>query len=154
MVELTRRKHSVGQNAYHMIWKPKYNLKIFRHQFPREVCYSAITVAAKKHNIEIYELKVMPDHVHCFAGLPPTMTISKAFQYLKGGSARLFFKRCTVWRAFCSSDGKIQPHLWSPGKFFRSVGNVTADVIENYIAHSQGGWDFSYLEQKDLSSFR
>ncbi|HDP73639.1 MAG TPA: hypothetical protein ENN46_01635, partial [Candidatus Woesearchaeota archaeon] len=29
-------------------------------------------------------------------------------------------------------------HLWSPGKFFRSVGNVSADVIQNYIKHSQG----------------
>ncbi|MCK4444260.1 MAG: transposase [Thermoplasmata archaeon] len=29
-------------------------------------------------------------------------------------------------------------HLWSRGKFFRSVGSVTADVIEHYILESQG----------------
>ncbi|MFQ6128849.1 MAG: transposase, partial [Thermoplasmata archaeon] len=30
-------------------------------------------------------------------------------------------------------------HLWSRGKFFRSVGSVTADVIEHYILESRGG---------------
>jgi putative transposase len=28
--------------------------------------------------------------------------------------------------------------LWSSGKFFRSVGNVTADTIAHYIKESQG----------------
>jgi len=28
--------------------------------------------------------------------------------------------------------------LWSSGKFFRSVGNVTADTIKHYIEESQG----------------
>jgi len=28
--------------------------------------------------------------------------------------------------------------LWSSGKFFRSVGNVTADTIQHYIKESQG----------------
>ncbi|HWQ19671.1 MAG TPA: transposase, partial [Methanotrichaceae archaeon] len=29
-------------------------------------------------------------------------------------------------------------NLWSSGKFFRSVGNVTADTIKHYIEESQG----------------
>ena len=29
-------------------------------------------------------------------------------------------------------------NLWSSGKFFRSVGNVTADTIKHYIKESQG----------------
>jgi|TARA_Y100000310_G_C20686121_1_gene819114 putative transposase len=152
MVELTHRKHSVGQNAYHLIWKPKYNIKVFQHSFPREVCEQAIKEAAKRHKITIFELKVLPDHIHVFAEIPPTMSVSKALQLLKGYSARYFFKRCTVWRAFFSCDGQKQPHLWSPGKFFRSVGNVTADVIENYIAHSQGKYDFSFSRQQQLLS--
>ncbi len=28
--------------------------------------------------------------------------------------------------------------LWSAGKFFRSVGSVTADTVEYYIKESQG----------------
>ncbi|KUG17970.1 mobile element protein [hydrocarbon metagenome] len=29
-------------------------------------------------------------------------------------------------------------NLWSGGKFFRSVGNVTADTTKHYIKESQG----------------
>jgi len=43
--------------------------------------------------------------------------------------------------------------LWSEGKFYRSVGNTTADVVKHYIACSQGDWsnvlrvsEFSDLE--------
>jgi len=153
MVKLTHRKHSVGQNAYHLVWKPKYNIPVFEKKYPRDVCEAAIICAAKRHGIQIYELKVMPDHIHLFVEVPPTMHVSKALQLLKGCSARQFFKFCTKWKAMYSSDGKKQAHLWSPGKFFRSVGSVSADVIQNYIAHSQESWDFTYLEQKRLDSY-
>jgi REP element-mobilizing transposase RayT len=28
-------------------------------------------------------------------------------------------------------------HFWSPGKFFRSVGNTTSEAVEHYISSSQ-----------------
>ena len=34
----------------------------------------------------------MPDHVHLTAGLPADMSLSKALQLLKGGSAKLFLR--------------------------------------------------------------
>ncbi len=33
----------------------------------------------------------------------------------------------------------MKGHLWSRGKFFRSVGAVTDEVIEHYILESRGG---------------
>jgi putative transposase len=153
MVELEHNKHSVGQSAYHFVFRPKYNIKIFRNPWVRDVCDAAIRQAALNHGISIFELKVMPDHVHIFVGLPPTLSVSKAFQLLKGASARRILQRCKIWRTFLS-EGKIKPHLWSPGKFFRSVGCVTADVVQNYIANSNQ-WDFSYLDraQKRLEGY-
>jgi len=120
---------------------------------PRKIAEQAIREVALKYKIEIIELRVMPDHVHCFVHIPATISISSALQVLKSGSARLIFKRCTKWRAFFSLDGKRKPHLWSPGKFFRSVGSVTAEVIEEYIKYSQEEWNFDFkdLKQKTLS---
>jgi len=154
MVELEHNKHSVGQSAYHLVFRPKYNIKIFRNHWVRDVCDAAIRQAALNHDMTIFELKVMPDHVHIFVGLPPTLSVSKAFQLLKGSSARCILQRCSIWRAFLSNDGKRKPHLWSPGKFFRSVGCVTAEVVQNYIANSNQ-WDFSYLDraQKRLGGY-
>jgi putative transposase len=151
--ELKHTRHAVGQSAYHFVWRPKYNVSVFASWFPKKVCEGAIKQVANKWKIEIIELKVMPDHVHCFANVPSTISVSMALQVLKGGSARIIFKRCTKWRAFFSRDGKRQPHLWSPGKFFRSVGSVTAETIEAYIKYSQEEWNFDFkdLKQQQLS---
>ena len=151
-MELKHTRHAVGQSAYHFVWRPKYNVRVFEHHYPREICEGAIRSAALKWKIEIIELKVMPDHVHCFAELPTTISVSFALQILKGSSAREVLKKCTKWRAFFSLNGKRKPHLWSPGKFFRSVGAVTADVIEGYIKHSQE-WNFDFEEQKQERRF-
>lgn len=154
-MELNHTKHAVGQSAYHLVWRPKYNVKVFLQEFPRKVAETAIKEVAEKYNIKIIELKVMPDHVHCFVEIPSTISISFALQILKGGSARIIFQKCTKWRAFFSYDGKRKPHLWSPGKFFRSVGNVTAEVVENYVKYSQEEWNFNFNDgkQQTLKSF-
>jgi len=144
MVELTYNKHSVGQSAYHFVWKPKYNRSIFRDAYSKKVCEDALKFVAKKYNFKIYEMQVMPDHIHLFVEIPNSISISKAFQLFKGISARIFFQKCTKWKAQLSYDGRKKPCLWSPGKFYRSVGNVRADVIQNYIAQSNR-WDFDYL---------
>ena len=150
MVELYHKKHSVGQCAYHLVWKPKYNVKVFTHPWVRELCEDSLKKTAEVYGFEIYELQVMPDHVHLFVELLPTVSVSKALQLFKGRSARDIFKRCNKWYNFFKEGHKIA-HLWSPGKFFRSVGNVSADVIENYIKFSQGKWDLNFLgEQKTL----
>ncbi len=146
MVELEHNRHSVGQSAYHLVFRPKYNLKVFRSSWVRDICDAALREAASKYGMTIYELKVMQDHVHIFVGIPPTISVSRAFQVLKGISARRIMQRCKIWKMFLSFDGKKEPHLWSPGKFFRSVGNVSADVVQNYIANSNR-WDFGYLDR-------
>ena len=134
-MQLKLNRHSFGQSAYHLVWRPKYNMKVFRHSDPRIVCEQAILSIAKRHSIEVYEIKVMEDHIHIFVEIPPTLSVSKVFQILKGGSSRIFFMACNKWKeVYCR--GNKEPHLWSSAKFYRSVGNVTAEVIQDYIAHS------------------
>jgi len=149
--DLKRSKHSVGQNAYHLVWKTKYAVALFKSQAYRKVCEGAIHQVALNYHFRIYELQVMPDHVHLFVELPPTMTVSKAFQLFKGVSSRMLRRQFSYLRGY--------KHLWSPGKFFRSVGNVTVDVIQNYIKYSQGSYHIpdnklpAYYHQKHLNAF-
>ena len=115
----------------------------------RKIAEESILKVAEKWQIKINELKVMPDHVHCFAEVPVTMSVSFALQILKGGSARLILKICSRWRKILG-DGHKKPHLWSPGKFYRSVGAVNAETIEKYIQHSQKEWNFDFKNQQKL----
>jgi len=148
---LKHKNHSVGQNCYHLVWKTKYSYPIFKSNAYRKLCEGALRQVALNYNFYIYELQVMPDHIHLFVDLPSTMPVSKALQLFKGISSRMLRRRYSYLRSYDS--------LWSPGKFFRSVGNVTADVINNYIKYSQGSWSLpdsklpSYYHQKHLSAF-
>ena len=147
-MSLTNFNHSVGQNAYHLVWKPKHAKPVFAYEPLRRSCENALKQIAEKHSFEIYELQVMPDHVHMFVEIPPTMSISKALQLFKVGSAYNLFRRHPSLRQFKNFR---KCHFWSPGKFFRSVGNVTAETIQHYISQSQGGWKFT--QQKKVTSF-
>jgi len=129
--------HGVGQNAYHLVWKPKYAKDPFKFVGLRADCERFLREIAEQYKFIIYELVIEPDHVHLFVEIKPTMSVSKALQLFKGiSSYKLFRKHPWLRRHFRKG------HFWSPGKFFRSVGNVTTDVIRSYINDSHHGWNF------------
>ena len=131
-MDLRSSKHSFGQNAFHFVWKPKYARDPFKFELVRIDCELFIREAAQRHGFEIYELHVGVDHIHLFVEMPATMSVSKALQLFKGYSAfKLFRKHPWLKRHFRMG------HFWSPGKFFRSVGNTTSEAVQHYIASSQ-----------------
>ena len=145
MKGLVSHSHGVGQNVFHLVCarracpkaKPKYAMDPFKFALVRKHCEQFLREIALLHGMVIFELQVEADHIHLFVGLPPTMSVSRALQLLKGGSAyRLFRQHPWLRRHFRKG------HFWSPGKFFRTVGNVTADVIAAYISDSHHGWNF------------
>lgn len=73
----------------------------------------------------------MEDHVHLFLSMKPTQDISSLIQSLKGISSKHLREMYPELKGYGSK-------LWSAGKFFRSVGSVTADTVEYYIKESQG----------------
>lgn len=146
MKGLNKFKHGVGQNCYHLVWKPKYCKDPFKFQIVRDHCEQFLREIAETYHCEIYELQVEPDHVHMFVNIPPNMSVSKALQLFKGGSSYKLFRQHPWLRKHFKTG-----HFWSPGKFFRSVGNVTAEVIAAYINDSHHGWN--YQQQKKITSF-
>jgi len=87
--KLRHRSHSVGQNAFHLVWKPKYSSSFLRFKEVNKVCIGSIRFVALKYGMEIYELQVMPDHIHLFVELPPSISVSKSLQLFKGISSRI-----------------------------------------------------------------
>ena len=82
----------------------------------------------------LLELEMMPDHMRCFAQVPPTLGFSGELQRLTGYSARMLFKHSPRLRSrFCTG------HLLSPGKFYRRLGSVTDEEVRHYIASSNRG---------------
>jgi len=154
MEGLKRNNHSVGQNCFHLVWKVKYSYTVLARLSLRCCVEGIIRLISRKNGWEIFELKVMPDHVHLFISFPPTVSPAYVFAVLKAKTAGALFRNFSWLRKHFRKG-----HFWSLGKFFRSVGNVTYDVIQNYIRYSQGSWKTnfsnlpSYYQQRKLSTF-
>ena len=76
----------------------------------------------------IIVLSVMPDHIHVVVAIPPTMSVSRAFHLLKGASSHELFKRNPNFRKRYQRG-----HFWSPGKFYRSIGDADVDAVIQYV---------------------
>ena len=114
---------------------------MFRREENKNLCEEILHDVAKRHRITVTELSVMPDHIHMVVELPTTMSISQAFHLLKGASARELFKQIPVFRARYPRG-----HFWSPGKFYRTVGDADAETVIKYVHDHR-------LQQTSLNGF-
>jgi putative transposase len=105
---------------------------MFRQEENKNLCEKILREIADRHNISITELSVMPDHIHAVVGIPATMSISQVFHLLKGASSRELFKHKPSFRRRYSKG-----HFWSPGKFYRTVGDADAETVINYVREHQ-----------------
>jgi putative transposase len=111
---------------------PKYRRAIFANERIRESCKAVFEEIVPQYGCGLRAIEIMPDHVHLFIETKPTISLSTLFHRLKGRSAYILFRRCPEIK-----EKLWGGHLWSRGKFFRSVGEVTAETIKRYIEESQ-----------------
>ena len=132
-VELRHDNHKVGINFWHMNWQTKYRYNMFAKFKYKNLCEASIRKAAKRHNIKIHILRVMPDHLHIMVTLPKGMSDVKALQLLKGGSAHTFFKNHPKARLRYPKG-----HLWSRGGSAVTVGyNQISDTVKYIMEQEQ-----------------
>ena len=139
-MELNSINHGYGQNTYHLVFVPKCRFKYFSYPGIRKLCEDTIHEVALKYNFKVIELEIQPDHMHLFVGFPPNYSVSKVVQLFKGTTAYRIMHQFPYLRNTSLRKG----HFWSAGKFYRSVGNVTAETIQHYIKQSQHGWTFEH----------
>jgi putative transposase len=86
-----------------------------------------------EHELDIITGKVAVDHVHMFIGRRPTQPESKIVQWLKGISSRILLSEFEHLRK--QFWGR---HLWARGYLAVSSGNITDEMIQQYIEEQEG----------------
>jgi len=86
-----------------------------------------------EHELDIISGKVARDHVHMFIGYRPTQNVSKIVQWLKGISSRILLSEFAHLRK--QFWGR---HLWARGYLAVSSGNITDEMIKQYIDEQEG----------------
>ena len=124
-----RGAHTVFEIHLHLVWTTKYRKPVMTgevalrlRELVREIC--------GQHEVKIMKGHVSKDHVPLFVSIPPQVPISRLVQWLKGKTAnRLMAEFAHLRKAFWGR------HLWARGYFCCSSGNVTDEVIADYIAN-------------------
>ena len=135
--------HSVYDLKYHIVWITKYRKPILRGEIGKRVRELIRQTCA---SLDVYIVKghVSKDHVHLLVSVPPNLAISELVKRLKGRSSRLMLEEFGELRKVYWGR-----HLWARGYFVASSGNVTDEVIAEYIEKQgqltpeEGDQDFS-----------
>ena len=122
---------SIGLNQFHFEWCPKYR-KPFMGGIYMSFIEASLIKTAQLNKIVIHQMHVGTDHVHLFISVPFDLSVSEAFRQFKGRSSH------ELRQAFPElKDVFKKGHLWSPGKFSRTISNVKAETIKHYIENHQ-----------------
>ncbi len=68
---------------YHFVWTPKYRRKVIVGDVEKRL-KSLLKEKCNQLNIEIISLETMPDHVHIFVRLQPTIAPNRIAACIKG----------------------------------------------------------------------
>ena len=118
--------HATYDIKYHLVWITKYRKVVFKGKAER--ARELIRMVCKNNEVEILAGHISKDHVHLLVSAPPHLSASKLMQYIKGYTSRkLQMEYKELSKQFWGQ------HLWARGYFVASSGNVTDEVIIEYI---------------------
>jgi putative transposase len=116
----------------HVIWIPKYRKPVLRGDVALRV-RDLIRQIAAQHELEVISGKVARDHVHVFLSYRPNQKVSQLMQWLKGTSSRVLLQEFPHLRK--EFWGR---HFWARGYLAVSSGNITDEMIQEYIDEQEG----------------
>ena len=131
MQNYRKGSHTVYDLKYHIVWITKYRKPVMRGDIAVRV-RDLIREISRSLDVEIIKGHVARDHIHLFVSIPPQVSVSNYVKAVKGKSSRKLlseYKRLS--KAFWGR------HIWARGYFAASTGNVTDEVVAEYIRLQQ-----------------
>ena len=127
MQNYRKTSHTTYDCKYHIVWITKYRKHVLEGLLAERV-RDLLRQICKENEVEIIKGHVSKDHIHLFVSVPPHLAISKLVQYLKGKSSyKIMQENKQVSKMFWGR------HLWGRGYFVATSGNITDEVIMEYI---------------------
>ena len=127
LMSYRKTAHSVYDLKYHVVWITKYRKPVLHGQVALRL-RELIRQTCATLDVYIISGHVSVDHVHLLLSVPPNLAVSELVQRLKGRSSRRMLEEFgELSRQFWGR------HLWARGYFAVSTGNVTDEIIKQYI---------------------
>jgi len=121
--------HTVFNLEYHFVWVTKYRYKVLTGEVALRA-RELVRQTCEAFEMQITKGVVSSDHVHIFVSAPPTMAPSEMMRRIKGRtSSKLFEDFPHLRKRFWGR------HFWARGYFCASSGQITDEMIKNYLEH-------------------
>ena len=121
--------HTVTRWTVHIGWDTKYRYHVLKGDV-KSRCRSILRQDCETLDIEILKGVVSNDHVHMHIEYPPKLSVSMILKQLKGRSSRLLQKEFPQLKK--RYWGR---HLWATGYGAWSTGNITDEMLQEYLEH-------------------
>ena len=121
--------HSIFSIQLHIVWITKYRYKVLSGDIAVRT-RDLIRRICSEQGAEILSGTVSADHVHLLLSIDPSISVSTLVKFLKGKTSHALQMQFDSLRKRYWGQ-----HLWARGYFAVSVGNVTDEVVRQYIEH-------------------
>ncbi|MEM6523972.1 MAG: IS200/IS605 family transposase [Bacteroidota bacterium] len=130
MSEKQRRgSHTVTWLTVHIVWVTKYRYHVLQGDIQQR-CRDLVRQICESEDIRILKGVVSKDHVHLHVEYPPSKSISNLVKRLKGRSSR------RLQEEFPELGKRYYGrHFWAIGYGAWSTGNITDEMVDEYLEH-------------------
>ena len=133
MGNLRKGSHSVHQLHVHIVWSTKYRFLVLKGEIQLR-CRELIRQSCDSLDIQVLKGVVSGDHIHLHLSYTPKISVSDIVKRLKGRSARMLLEEFGELRKRYWGG-----HLWGIGYGAWSTGNITDEMIQEYLEHHREG---------------
>lgn len=133
MYELTKTSNAVFSLNYHFITVVKYRRKVFVDDSIISDLKTMIDKISTDYDVEVIEQECGNDHLHLLFRCKPTLDIPRYINTIKGQTSRELRKK---YKDFLK-DKLWGDSFWSPSYFLATTGNVTIDILKEYVENQR-----------------
>lgn len=127
--DFQRDEHRVHWIVFHLVWTPKRRKPVLVGEVAHD-CKALIEKKCGEKGWTILALAVQPDHIHLFARAWPITSAAEIVKECKGLTSHELRQKYPSLKRL--------PSLWTRSYFAATAGNVSAEVIQRYIAAQKG----------------
>ena len=123
--------HTVSRLTAHLVWVTKYRYQVLRGDIQIR-CRDLIRQISDAEDVKILKGVVSKDHIHLHIEYPPKRSVSDIVKAMKGRTSRL------IQDEFPDLKKRYWGrHFWATGYGVWSTGNITDEMIQQYLAHHE-----------------
>ena len=133
MENVRKGSHCIHQLHAHIVWSTKYRYGVLRGDIQVR-CRELLRQTCDTLDIQILKGVVSKDHIHLHVSYPPKLSVSDMLKRLKGRSAKMLLEEYSELKKRYWGG-----HLWGIGYGVWSTGNITDEMIQQYLDHHNEG---------------